>query len=342
MKKPKALLLRLSSLGDLVLSTSAIGPLRSAGYSVSLVTKSEFASLFSGQEGIEQVYPFDKKIGEAEARDALLEWARAQKFDLILDLQDSWRTWRWRSGLRRLAPVHVLRKPRWREWLVLFFRLGRWAGFGAGGRAKRFRSAALLALRSDGLDLAGLPLTQLQALPEDVKQVSSWLPENDFVALLPASAWRSKEWPYFAELAVAIARNVPVVVLGGSRDDVCASVAEAAKKVNPLSLNLQGKTSLRESMAVLSKAKWVIGNDTGMVHVAEALGKPVAMIEGPTHPYMGFSPYRPDSILLGLPLACRPCSKSGKTCVRFGSRLCLRGLSVEAVLGRLKEGGFPC
>jgi ADP-heptose:LPS heptosyltransferase len=86
----------------------------------------------------------------------------------------------------------------------------------------------------------------------------------------------------------------------------------------------------------------VIGNDTGMVHVAEALGKDVAMIEGPTHPYRGFSPYRERSLALGLPLLSRPCSKSGRVCVRFGTRLCLRGLSASEVARQLRAGGFPC
>ncbi len=343
MNKPKVLLIRLSSLGDLVLSTAAIAPLRAAGYSVSLVTKSEFASLFLGQAALEQVYAFDKKAdGEAVARKKLLDWATLQGFSLVIDLQDSWRTWRWRRSLRRIAPVHVLRKPRLREWLVLFLRLGRWLGFGAGGRALRFREAALAALGAEAVDDANLPLTRLEAGSEELERVRPLLPSGDFVALMPASAWKSKEWPHFAELAAMIAKKAPVVVLGGSRDDICASVAEAAKAVNPASLSLHGKTSLRESMAVLARARWVIGNDTGMVHVAEALGKPVAMVEGPTHPFMGFSPYRDDSVLLGLPLACRPCSKSGRICYRFGTRLCLRGLRVEVVAASLREKGFPC
>lgn len=342
MNKPKVLLIRLSSLGDLVLSTAAVGPLRAAGYSISLVTKSEFASLFLNQPGIEQVYAFDKKAGEGAAREALLEWARLQGFSLVIDLQDSWRTWRWRRALRKIAPVHVLRKPRLREWLVLFLRLGRWLGFGQGGRALRFREAALQALGAEAVDDGSQPLTRLEAGAVELAKVAGLLPEGDFVALMPASAWKSKEWPYFGELAALMAKKVPVVVLGGSRDEVCEAVASAARAVNPASRSLHGQTSLRESMAVLSRARWVIGNDTGMVHVAEALGKPVAMVEGPTHPHMGFSPYREDSVLLGLPLACRPCSKSGRVCVRFGTRFCLRGLGVHQVASRLRERGFPC
>jgi|GEM_PF-108345 len=346
-QKTKVLLIRLSSLGDVVLSTAAFKPLREAGYSVSLVTKSEFASLFLGNTDLEQVYAFDKRGhgGEKAAREAFLSWAQGQGFSCVLDLQNSWRTWSWRPSLRELGPVIALSKPRLREWLVLFFRLGRWFGFSPGGRASRFQHAALKAIAQWGRTAPvsdSSRLTSLSPTASELESVRALLPPGDFVALLPGSAWRSKEWPYFPELARLIAAKVPVVVLGGSKDEVCESVALAAREVNPASRSLHGKTSLRESMAVLAHARWVIGNDTGMVHVAEALGKDVAMVEGPTHSYMGFSPYREGSVLLGANLVCRPCSKSGNICVRFGSRLCLFGLRVAEVAARLRERGYPC
>ncbi|MGZ3683918.1 MAG: glycosyltransferase family 9 protein, partial [Bdellovibrionota bacterium] len=104
--KPRAptqiLLIRLSSLGDLVLCTSVLAPLERAGYRVSLVTKSEFAPLFRSQPGIDEVFAFDKKKGEAVAREELYAWAAERHFALVLDLQNSWRTWSWRGQLRRL------------------------------------------------------------------------------------------------------------------------------------------------------------------------------------------------------------------------------------------------
>jgi heptosyltransferase-2 len=348
LKKPKVLLIRLSSLGDVVLATAAFAPLREAGYAVSLVTKAEFMPLFSGNPSLDQVYAFDKKKhgGEKGAREAFYAWASGQGFSAVLDLQNSWRTWSWRRRLSELGPVHALAKPRLREWLVIFLRLGRLIGFRAGGRAERFRKAAKAAVaRWDG----GRPpqgsaerLTQIECGEAERAKVAQMLPAGDFVALLPASAWKSKEWPYFPELARLLAAKVPVVVLGGPKDEICERVALAARAVNPSSCSLHGKTSLRESMAVLERARWVIGNDTGMVHVAEALGKDVAMIEGPTHSYMGFSPYRSGSALVGLDLVCRPCSKSGNICVRGGSRHCLYGLRVEQVASQLRERGYPC
>ena len=342
-ERKKVLVIRLSSLGDLVLATAALQPLRRAGFEVSVVTKKAFAPLLAHHPDIKEVYPFEKTNGEAAAREKLFAWAEAQGFSFVLDLQDSWRTWIWRRTLRRFAPVFVARKERLREWLILGARLGAWFGFGQGGRARKFRRAALDALGAMGsFPEAGPPLTSLAVTEDEKASVQALLPPGDFVVLLPASAWKGKEWPYFPELASVLARKVPVVVLGAEKDLVCDEVGRRAAAVNPLSRSLRGQTSLRMSLAIIAQARWVIGNDTGLVHAGEALGKDVAMVEGPTHKRMGFSPYRERSVLLGLNLVCRPCSKSGKFCPRFGTYKCLNDLSVQGVAERLRRGGYPC
>lgn len=329
-------------MGDVVLATSVLEPLRAAGYEISFVTKKAFAPLLAGHSAIKEVFAFDKSAGEAAARDAFFSWAEAQKFSLVLDLQDSFRTRFWRHRLRKFAEVKVARKERMREWMIFLLRLGRWLSFGRGGRARKFRRLALDTLAAKGLFPAkGPSLTRLELSEEEKRRARALVPAGDFVVMLPGSAWKSKEWPYFPELAAILGRKVPVVALGAEKDEVCDRIARAAG-ANPGSRSLRGQTDLRTSMAVIASARWIIGNDTGMVHVAEALGKDVAMVEGPTHEWMGFSPYREKSLLLGLPLVCRPCSKSGKICVRGGTRKCLRDLSVPEVAGQLRQRGFPC
>jgi ADP-heptose:LPS heptosyltransferase len=338
-ERKKILVIRLSSLGDLVLSSSVLAPLRRANYEITFITKKNFAALVQGHPEIAGVYPYDPRAeGERKARERFFSWYAGQNFSLVLDLQDSWRTWSWRRRLKKFAPVYVARKERVREWLILLGRLGRWIGFGRGGRAHKFWLAAQ---RAAGVSAEPMN-TQLYVGAEELAGVQPLLPAEKFAVILPASAWKGKEWPYFAELAAALAKKIPVVTLGGPDDLICDEVAASAAAVNPASRSLRGKTNLRQSMAVISRADWVIGNDTGMVHVAEALGKDVAMIEGPTHEKMGFSPYRAGSVLIGLDLVCRPCSKTGWICWRFGTRKCLYDLSVASVVERLRARGFPC
>lgn len=337
------LLIRLSSLGDLILSTAALAPLQEAGFSISLVTKAEFLPVLQGHPHIKEIFAMDKSLGETKNKENLFKWLAAREFAFALDLQNSWRTWSWRGQLRKLAPIYVLPKARWREWLILFLRMGRWVGLGRGGRAKRFREFTQRALQKEGFTInSHSPLTSLYVSEAEKLAVSKLLPKGDFLVLLPAGAWKSKEWPYFSDLARAAARQVPVVVLGGAKDSICESVAEAARELHPESLSLHGRTSLRESLAVIAQARWVVGNDTGMVHAAEALGKATAMIEGPTHPYLGFSLYKKESLVLGKSLLCRPCSKSGRICWRGGTRACLNGLGVSEVAESLRAKGFPC
>ncbi|MGZ3693963.1 MAG: glycosyltransferase family 9 protein [Bdellovibrionota bacterium] len=343
-ERKKVLVIRLSSLGDLVLSTSVLPSLRRAGYEISLVTKSNFASVLEGNPDIAEIHSFSPRTGsEAQARENFFRWYEERGFTFVLDLQDSWRTWTWRSRLKLRAPVYVAHKERLREWLIIGARLGAWLGFGAGGRARKFKKAAEDALLKEHVTNTSESLvTKLAVSDAEKASVKKLLPAGAFAVLLPVSAWKGKEWPYFAELASVLARKIPVVVLGGEKDLECDAVAESAKAVNPESRSLRGLTSMRESMAVLAQASWVIGNDTGMVHIAEALGKDVAMIEGPTHPSMGFSPYRPGSVLIGLNLVCRPCSKTGKFCIRFGTRKCLYGLTPQYVIEKLHARGYPC
>ncbi|NUM88186.1 MAG: glycosyltransferase family 9 protein [Bdellovibrionales bacterium] len=333
--KPKALIIRLSSLGDVVHATAAAEALSLAGWEVSMVTKAAFAPLLQGHPHLAAVHSYEPaRQGESAARAAFFSWVEAEQFHAILDLHDSLRTRLWRFRLRRVAKVYVARKPRLREMLILLFRLGKWVGFPPGGRALRCRDLAHQVVREFGGEpVPSARLTRLSVAPEESEP--ALLPKEPFLVLLPGSAWPGKKWPGFRELAMS--SPGPVVVLGGPEDKEAASIAEAARQRQPASVSLQGKAGLREAMAVLARARAIVANDTGMAHVAEALGRPVIVVEGPTHPWMGFSPWREESSLLGLDLVCRPCGKTGRLCWRFGLRTCLKGVTASAVLAEVRR-----
>jgi ADP-heptose:LPS heptosyltransferase len=103
------------------------------------------------------------------------------------------------------------------------------------------------------------------------------------------------------------------------------------KKYPQRFFNLQGKTSLMESAVLAQNAFRVIGNDTGIPHLAEAVGTPALFILGPTGEQFGFYPHLPLSRALFKNLWCRPCTTNGKGhCIR-SERFCLTGISVEQV-----------
>jgi len=109
---------------------------------------------------------------------------------------------------------------------------------------------------------------------------------------------------------------------GHDRDD-----AALAAKI-PGALDLTGKTSLTELVALLERSKLVIANDSGPMHIAAAAGAPIVALFGPTLP-AHFAPWRAKAVLLEKRLACRPCRQ--RECVSQDFR-CLRGIMVEDVL----------
>lgn len=334
--KPRALVIRLSSLGDVVLATAVLDPLVAAGYEVSFATKASFAPLLEHHPRIKSIFRYGEMPTESESREAFFQWLEAQNFDLIIDLQDSLRTKIWRRKLRSISKLCVVPKPRWNEILVLLFRMKSQFGLGRGGRARYFRQKMSHYLISQGHQIStsvtSTDLTELRVTDDERNQARSLVGRDKFIAVFPSSAWSSKEWMYFDSLALKWRGTRDFFFLGGSKDTICD---ELANKTGGRSL--RGQTSLRESMAIVANAEWVIGNDTGFLHVAEALQKSVLMIEGPTHAALGFSSYRGESVVAGKDLWCRPCSKSGKFCYRWGSRACLKQLSADEVWAMVPE-----
>ncbi len=340
----KVLILRLSSLGDIVQSTAALAPLRAAGCSIFFLTKPVYGSFVEECMSGVRSHIYHTSGGEAKASKDFFLWLEREKFDCILDLHDSLRTKLWRARLRKISSLYVAHKPRWVEFLVLFLRRGKQVGLGRGWRARNFHALASRAMQ----DLYGeepreqKKLTVLQ--PPSRYSMDHGLPRS-YMVLLPGSAWKGKRWSLdrFISIAQYFSKKLPVVVLGGKEDFFCDRIAQAAQLHSPESVSLRGKTTLADCVRILSQARAVVGNDTGLIHIAEALGKNVVVIEGPTSPALGYSAYRDGSHVLGVDLWCRPCSKSGKTCWRLGSRVCMKKITEAMVIQKanlvLEESG---
>jgi heptosyltransferase-2 len=148
------------------------------------------------------------------------------------------------------------------------------------------------------------------------------LPE-EYVVLSPFSNFPLKEWhtDHWLDLAKALSKRV--VVVGTDKDIGRAKVFDA------YTINLVGKTSLRELMVVLSRAKLVISCDSSPVHIANALDVPAITIYTSTSPVYGFYPLK--GAYLTPELACSPCSPNPKKC-KTGTYDCVRAVSVEKVL----------
>ena len=143
------------------------------------------------------------------------------------------------------------------------------------------------------------------------------------LGLIPSAAWPGKRWNQFGPLAKLVVEKTDwkIVLFAGPNDGFCAHLLDG---LDPARVkNLQGRLSLPDTMLGLLDCDFVVANDTGLMHMADALGVPPVVVLGPTSRELGCLPFHPLSRVVEKSLWCRPCSKNGQApCIR-GRRYCL-------------------
>jgi len=152
-----------------------------------------------------------------------------------------------------------------------------------------------------------------------------------FIVLAPGSAWGTKRWPFYPELAALIAPQFPIVVVGG-RGEVETADAIVASVEPGRAMSTAGRLSLLASAEMIRRAAALVGNDSAPQHLASAMGTPTVTLFGPTTPDFGFGPLAPGSVTVGVTdLACRPCDRHGPMRCPLGHWRCMRELSSRHV-----------
>jgi lipopolysaccharide heptosyltransferase II len=194
-------------------------------------------------------------------------------------------------------------------------------------------------------------LSVLPPLGVTVEKDFNWLPERAaiaasvrtkwnltgarWIALQPGARWMNKRWPvgHFTRLLRLAGEALPDVkfaIFGGKDDEALGE--EIVRAAPERCLNLAGKTSLPEMIELLRLCDLLVTNDTGPMHVAVALNKPVIGIFGPTEPRRT-GPYGQLENTLRHPLPCSPCMKS--ECAWHNPMECLTAIAPETVLARV-------
>jgi len=162
---------------------------------------------------------------------------------------------------------------------------------------------------------------------------------GEFVALAPGSAWATKRWPYFPELASALAGDVPLVIVGGPGDRADARAIRNAlgSSSGAVFADATGQLSLLASGELIRRATLLVANDSAPVHLASAVNTPVIEIYGPTVPQFGFAarPLR-SRIVEPDPLPCRPCHHHGPVVCPLVHHKCMRDTPVARVLAEVR------
>lgn len=330
-----------SSLGDVIHALPVLRHLRHRwpeAY-ISWWLDTSFYSLLEHDPDLNGLIPFKRKswAGPGGWRDlfGVLRKVRAEKYDLILDLQGLFRTGilSWLSAGSRLVGVQDLR-----EFAFGFYD----------------HSVPRPSFETHAVDWY---LSVIRSLEVDTSKDFVWLPPREtaiqrvlerwpqfltdqYAVLVPSARWKNKRWPveYFARLVQLSEKSSPALrfVVVGSGDDV--SIGEEIKRAAPGRVdNLAGCTDLPEMIEVIRFSKLVITNDTGPMHVAAALRKPTVSLFGPTHPART-GPYGQNTLVQRMPVPCAPCMKD--VCHNPVEIECLRKITPEsicAIMARLLD-----
>jgi lipopolysaccharide heptosyltransferase II len=296
-ERPSILLLRLSSLGDIVLTTALIAALRNRYPEgrIDLVIAREYESIVPALSGLDRVHIYIKKTGLAGLR-ALRGQLRKERYDYVLDLHNVLRTRILRRGLGRTTAV--VNKRTFKRWLLVRFKYDLLQS--APDTIRRyFETARALDVQDNG----GVP--QLNVYHQrDPKRI----------AIAPGARHWNKRWPanYFRELSAQLLEAGYQITFYGSAAE--REIIEEIRAQLPSGnhRSLAGNIDLTETAHSIGKCAVAITNDSGLLHIAEAVGTPVICLFGPTVKQFGFAPRNPQSIVLEVEgLYCRPCTAIG-------------------------------
>ena len=160
--------------------------------------------------------------------------------------------------------------------------------------------------------------------------------DDSFVALAPGSAWGTKRWPYYQELATKLTEEFRIAVIGSKADSAAAAQIVGAV---PEGYAIDGiGLPLLASAELIGRARAIVTNDSAPQHLASAMGTPTLTIYGPTVPEFGFGPIADRHAVAGHEtLSCRPCHRHGPQRCPLGHWRCMRELTPEYVSSLLTE-----
>jgi len=322
------LIIRFSSIGDILLTTNIIRQIRInfPEAKISFVTKEVYQELIQFNPNIDQIFILKN---EKRGLQLLATELRKQSFDYIIDLHNNYRSTYLRFKLRS-KKTFVYKKPLIRRFLLVNFKINLF------NKQQSIPLRYLKSIKKLSIidDFKGLELFWPVSTDEEIYTLTRSI-TGDLIVLAPGAGFFTKRWPieYFSELVEKLSEIWPThnfCVLGSQAEAYLATyLTDKSPKVH----NFCGKLSLLQSASLISKAKLVISNDSGLMHVASAVKTSVVGIFGSTVREFGFFPFRAKHVIVeNNKLNCRPCSHIGKkTCPEVHFK-CMREIKPELVM----------
>ena len=340
---PQTLIIAPNWIGDAVMSEPLVKEIRQTGASISILATPWVAPVYRAMNGITEIIEADFSHGKLELaqRWALARQIQHKHFDNALILPNSWKSvlipwlakiparYAYKGELRSLFlnkalpnPPKIDRPPMVEHYLALAKLIG------SASSPKLEMSRPLLHVDENQLKAA----KDLLATFPNPDQVYILAPGAEFG---PAKQWPSEHFAKLAELILNDSSMTNVVFMGSHKDKMIAQkiTQQIPQRYQERVFNLCGKTSLDQSIALISKAKAIASNDSGMMHIGAAFNIPQVAFYGSSDPHHT-PPLSPFAGILFLGLDCSPCHQ--RKCP-LGHLNCLRQITPESALTELNQ-----
>jgi heptosyltransferase-2 len=320
----KFLIIRFSSIGDIVLTTPVVRCLKQQVENVEVhyLTKKNYSGIVATNPFIDKVHVLDDNW------ENLLEELKAENFDCIIDLHHNLRTLRIKHALKKVNNFSF-NKLNFEKWLLTFLKIN--------------------ILPKIHIVDRYLQTLQTFGVMNDGKGLDFFIPEKDIVPIdhIPAShhagfigvvigaALNTKKLPVEKLKDLCKKIDHPVILLGGNEDKI---VGDEIASVDSVKIyNACGKFNLNESADLVRRSKFIITHDTGLMHIAAAFKKPIISVWGNTIPEFGMAPYYGKYEVRNTEfevknLFCRPCSKIGYNACPMGHFKCMQAQDTDKIM----------
>ena len=299
----KFLIIRFSSIGDIVLTTPVIRCLKQQvpDAEVHFLTKEEYRGVISSNPYIDKIQVM------GSSWDLMMHQLQFEEYDHIIDLHHNLRTLRIKRALKT-AKTFSFNKLNIQKWLLTALKINRLPDVHIVDRYMDTLRAFNVSNDGKGLDYF---------FPLEKRIKDSDLPFSHmfgYVGVVIGAALNTKKLPVHKLKQLCTSIQYPVVLLGGKEDFLAG---EEVAAVDPIKIyNACGKFSLHESADLIIRSKMIVSNDTGLMHIAAAFKKPIVSVWGNTVPAFGMYPYYGNDSVKNEKsevegLRCRPCSKIG-------------------------------
>lgn len=313
MERKRILIIRFSSLGDVVLTAPVINKLAQSGYQVDMLTKKKYEEILKYNPGLNKILVLENFRNLFQ----LVKVIRMNNYYRICDLHKNLRT-----AFIKLFFFHktiTYKKYRIRRLLLLYFKINFL-------RNNSVITNYLKVLSKLGITIRERDTAYKIKVPMQ-KEIKKILKKN-MITIAPFARHGTKEWPYYQELIEQLSKKYPVSIIGERKDYM-----RAQKFSIKNTANLCGRLDMAGIVTLINRSKLLITNDSGLMHIGAGTNTPVIVLLGSTVREFGFMPQRKNIIIMeNNKLICRPCDFHGeKSCPR-GHFKCMKDISTGAVL----------